>query len=137
METFATDRTKVCSSCKTEKPLDDFYPRHDGKEGVRYRCKICNKTSKDKNRDYSRKYLFKNRYNITEEQYELKAAQQDNRCAICGARVKLHVDHDHNTGAFRGLLCPNCNKAIGLFKDNPDTLRSAAEYLEDVVTNAG
>ena len=58
------------------------------------------------------------------------------RCAICDGepkfpRVRLCVDHDHITGYFRGLLCGHCNTALGMFKDRPELLRKAADYLEN------
>lgn len=87
------------------------------------------------------------RYGLTLEQYEEMLAAQDGRCAVCGsqpdpngvkASSRLHVDHDHVTGANRSLLCTRCNQGIGYFRDNPATLRAAAEYIEkhrrDVVT---
>jgi hypothetical protein len=58
--------------------------------------------------------------------------KQKNTCAICKSKPKerLHVDHDHVSGKIRGLLCGNCNRAIGLLKDSPAIIRSAAGYLE-------
>lgn len=66
-------------------------------------------------------------------------ALQGNKCAICGSeetdkrRGKLRalaVDHDHETGKVRGLLCGACNKGIGLLKDDAEILRKAAAYLD-------
>jgi hypothetical protein len=73
---------------------------------------------------------------ITHADLKRLEENQTGRCAICGGepkfpRVRLCVDHDHATGQFRGLLCGHCNTALGLFKDNPETLRKAAEYLEN------
>ena len=54
-------------------------------------------------------------------------------CEICGHECHnqvLSVDHCHKTNEFRGMLCANCNAGLGLFKDNPQALRQAAEYLE-------
>jgi hypothetical protein len=58
------------------------------------------------------------------------------KCVICGVpececRQTLHMDHDHNTGIFRGWLCENCNKGLGHFKDNPELLLKAIVYLEN------
>jgi hypothetical protein len=61
---------------------------------------------------------------------------QDGKCAICGVheayapRKRLAVDHDHRTGAIRGLLCGNCNVGLGQFKDSPELLAAAIRYLE-------
>jgi hypothetical protein len=66
---------------------------------------------------------------------ELREAQ-DGKCAICGVaeayapRKRLAVDHDHRTGAIRGLLCGNCNAGLGQFKDSPELLAAAIRYLE-------
>jgi hypothetical protein len=67
--------------------------------------------------------------------------EQDNKCFLCGSEgflmdknkhvEKLAVDHCHETGKVRKLLCHNCNRALGLFKDKPDLLRKAADYLEE------
>lgn len=56
-------------------------------------------------------------------------AEQDGRCKICGQLKKLNVDHDHATGEVRGLLCHGCNVGIGFFRDSPELLRSAIDYL--------
>lgn len=77
-------------------------------------------------------YRLKHKYGITKSDYENLLKKQNGKCAICGERSekKLHVDHNHETGRVRGLLCHNCNITIGRMKENPDALRSAAEYLE-------
>ena len=76
---------------------------------------------------------LKRRYGITKEQYNLILAGQDFKCAICGKEYnwnkKLDVDHDHNTGKIRGLLCGNCNRGLGLFKDNKLIIKNAINYL--------
>lgn len=62
-------------------------------------------------------------------------AEQEGQCAICKKDLEwphkdTHVDHDHKTGRIRGILCSNCNRGIGMFKENPTFLRSAVEYVE-------
>lgn len=73
------------------------------------------------------------RYGITADQYEEMLNFQKGRCAICGNHPNhkhpLHIDHDHDTGAVRQLLCARCNTALGLFKEDESTLVSAIEYL--------
>ena len=79
-----------------------------------------------------RSYHMKYNYGITQKDYDAILLSQMGVCAICGYRSDgvLHVDHNHETGKVRGLLCSNCNRAIGLLKDSPGILRAAALYLE-------
>lgn len=86
---------------------------------------------------YNRQYL----YGISPEQYEAMTAAQGGVCAICGTAEWMgkdqrpHVDHDHVTGAFRGLLCMECNIGLGKFAHDPARLRAAADYLERALAN--
>jgi hypothetical protein len=69
---------------------------------------------------------------------ELLSAQ-DGRCAICGAERgtrRLAIDHDHTTGFIRGLLCVRCNTGLGSFRDDPELLRKAIEYLDRAAKEA-
>lgn len=86
---------------------------------------------------------FKRNYNLSVEQYLDLAEQQGFVCAICHkpnfAMKECHsgllvVDHNHRTGEVRGLLCHNCNRAIGLLQDNPAYLYRAIQYLKRVTT---
>ena len=85
-----------------------------------------------------RAYQLKRSFSITMDEYNALLNSQGGRCAICGslgeeARYRrLCVDHNHVTNRLRGLLCRNCNSAIGLMGDDPDILRKAIEYLERV-----
>jgi hypothetical protein len=82
------------------------------------------------------KHLLKREYGITVQEYENLVASQNGVCAVCRSPVRgnrwkrLHIDHDHLTGKVRGLLCNNCNFAIGQMADDPARLRAAADYLE-------
>ena len=73
------------------------------------------------------------RYKIAIEKYERMNAEQGGLCDICGGintnGRRLYVDHDHNTGDVRGLLCDNCNVGIGRMKDNVEVLENAIAYL--------
>lgn len=79
--------------------------------------------------------LLKKTYGISLQEFDKLSRLQNNVCAICHSKCatysRLSVDHDHETDKIRGLLCNNCNRAIGLFKDDPNILRAAADYLEN------
>lgn len=77
---------------------------------------------------------LKRNYQITPEDYERILVIQGGKCAICGRDRQefpkpLVVDHDHDTGKVRGLLCPNCNHGLGRFSDSIDVVAKALEYL--------
>jgi Recombination endonuclease VII len=78
----------------------------------------------------SRKSHLKRKYGLTEAQYDAMLEAQGGMCAICHDRPAAHVDHDHETGRVRALLCFNCNGALGHMLDNPGWLLRAIEYLE-------
>lgn len=78
---------------------------------------------------------IRKQYGITLTDYETLSARQGGVCAICGHPPngrRLAVDHSHLSGRVRGLLCGDCNRAIGLLKDNPESARRLASYLEGV-----
>jgi hypothetical protein len=71
-------------------------------------------------------------FGITQADYEELLARQGGGCAICGkkpGKISLHVDHDHETGEIRGLLCVGCNNALGQFRDDPELLSRATDYV--------
>ena len=78
-------------------------------------------------------------YGITLEQYAELHKKQNGLCKICNQRTQgrgaaknnLAVDHDHETGKIRGLLCSHCNTGLGLFRDNPELLKIAINYLKE------
>jgi hypothetical protein len=77
-------------------------------------------------------YDLKKMYGISLAEYEKLLADQDGGCAVCGQKdewFNLAVDHCHGTRKVRGLLCSQCNRGIGLFRDKPDLLERAARYL--------
>jgi hypothetical protein len=80
-----------------------------------------------------RKSHLKRKYGMTLEDYDRMLEAQGGACAICGRPpredIALHVDHDHETGLVRGLLCFPCNNTLGDFGDDPTRLYAAAEYL--------
>lgn len=104
------------------------------------KVKAAQQKYRDANKQYmsdrQRKYQLRDKYGITEEDYERMFIAQNGRCAICntdtptGKWKRFAVDHCHHTGLVRGLLCNECNRGMGLLKDNAELLRKAANYLE-------
>ena len=94
-------------------------------------------------RGYTDRYLQRN-YGVSLSWYEKTHKKQNGLCAICNGegflmdptkhRTKLVVDHCHKTGVVRGLLCHNCNRALGLFKDDPKAMTNAVSYVEGATT---
>lgn len=84
--------------------------------------------------EYGYEVHLANRYGLTLDEYRRRVAAQQGRCAVCGSEPgegkRLHVDHDHGSGAIRDLLCGPCNHALGHAKDDPAKLRALADYLE-------
>ena len=179
--------SKMCSVCKNQKSLDDFYFKKDrGKHASQ--CKSCTKDravesvrrNKEKVTEYKADYYQKNktkirsqinewqalnedylkehskkryqenkvehrsrglikRYGIDSEEYNHMLLEQGGTCKICKSpdhknkRVKFFaVDHNHETGQVRGLLCHSCNRAIGLLQDKVEIIEAAAEYIRTV-----
>lgn len=77
----------------------------------------------------TRAYFRRHYYGVTPEQFEAMLTEQGGGCKICRAIEPLSVDHCHAKGDVRGLLCRRCNSGLGMFRDNPDFLRAAIEYL--------
>lgn len=111
---------KKCSVCKATLPADHFYRNYARDDNLDWSCKACNRLHK---------------YNILPGDYWRMLESQGGVCAICKRDCarrgpqSLAVDHDHISGAVRGLLCEACNMGIGKFGDNPDFLRAAADYI--------
>lgn len=70
----------------------------------------------------------RHKYGIEQNQYDHLVAEQGGLCAICRERPAEHLDHDHGTGAVRGVLCRTCNTGLGMFGDDPETISRAADY---------
>ena len=89
---------------------------------------------KVKRRKYNRTHKFKYRYGITEEQYEAALEECNGCCQICGEPERLgrrlSIDHCHKTKDNRGLLCQQCNTAVGMLADDPNLLENAITYIQ-------
>lgn len=143
-------KVKRCSRCGKTKPIDDFYLNSRRPGGRTCYCKICNtekhrewvKKNPRRYRELARRSTWKRLFKdtgITEEIFAKMVEQQGGACLICGRipcpdakGVTLTLDHDHKTGAVRGLLCVKCNAALGQFEDNAERCLAAARYLESM-----
>lgn len=86
----------------------------------------------------ARERMLWDKYNLTPGMFNTMLEEQDGGCAICGRESQkgnLHVDHDHDTGKVRGLLCRNCNLALGLMDDDRRRLGAAIRYLTEHINN--
>lgn len=152
---MAPDATeKFCPRCEIAKPLSSFGERKETKNRASLKgyCLECegayhtDYTATDVGREARRKaslkwsknnreYRLLRNYGITEADYDRMALEQGGRCAICatddpgGGNEFWSVDHCHDSGRVRGLLCNKCNMALGLMGDDPVRLTSAIAYL--------
>lgn len=118
---------------KIKEDSKNYYDNH--KEEIMEKVKNWGENNPDKKREYRLKSVF----GISSIEYEERLEKQKGVCAICGlgesARDKngkirpLTIDHNHSTGEIRGLLCSRCNCGLGQFKDSPDILKTAMEYI--------
>jgi Fe-S oxidoreductase len=135
-------QVKVCKACSNEKTLDMF-SKGQGKFGKLNTCKVCDsarrrayhagltqeqkltKAFNQRVRDY------KVKYGLSEDQATELAKNRQGTCGICEQERPLVVDHCHDTGAFRGLLCQTCNSLLGYSKDSTRLLENAIKYLSE------
>ena len=129
---------KTCSKCSADKPVAEFDLHHQGKNGPVYHA-ACKRCRTDIAYTFNRRAVFEKRYGITLRRYEELLREQGGVCKLCGkpewviqsGKLRLlSVDHDHLTGEVRGLLCSNCNRALGLLNEDTDLLKRAIEYLQ-------
>ena len=113
---------KFCRGCRTIKPHSAWSRNSHASDGLQTRCKECKRASG--RRDHLRKS-----YGLTESEVVEILTSQDGLCAICQSAPAIHIDHDHRTGAVRGMLCFRCNAALGQLGDSPDVLVRATRYL--------
>lgn len=96
--------------------------------------RLQRRTANQSARGYARKrgWVVRTKYGISIDTFKRMLSSQNYKCAICldTASFSSHVDHCHNTGRVRGILCVRCNSGIGYFLDDPEIARRAAAYLE-------
>ena len=128
---------KRCGKCKTWKSISLFSKNRRREDGLQDQCKECMQVHNDRNNPKNETYFWERhllaKYGITAEDYNYMLEQQRGGCAICfqsnTSGRRLAVDHNHDTGEVRGLLCGRCNIGLGQFGDNVDNLEAAIDYL--------
>jgi hypothetical protein len=156
MNIAVVSSTKHCGPCGKDLPVDSFAPvMRRGKPKLDPWCRDCrrnwNREYRNNNEEYRerRKKAAKerrvrlgrgnlhrrDRYGITPDEFQAMLASQNGLCAICLGKNQdegemLCVDHNHSTEAIRALLCRRCNFGIGYFRDDPEMLVAAIQYLE-------
>lgn len=148
------NRLAWCFGCTQEKPWEEFDPSPGRRPfGLSSRCRECDRRRKaelvrrsrealgDKQRKERDRRGNLRKLGLSPEDYDRLQQVQQGLCAICGKPEtvvhhitgepgRLAVDHCHETGVIRGLLCQRCNKGLGLFLDDPALLQQAAAYIE-------
>lgn len=148
---------KTCSKCKEQKELSEFHNDKSRKDGYFINCRLCDyayrkkinsteerkKWQKQYNKErfltaegrlYAANYSLKKNYGISMNEYRAMLEAQNGCCKICKKHYsrftrRLHVDHNHETGKIRELLCHHCNAAIGLLDESIDLFLEAINYL--------
>ena len=123
--------SKKCSKCGAEKSIDLFYNDKRSKDGKYSACKSCRSS---KTYSPQRESYYRRTYGISLAEYDLLLEAQDGKCSLCGKKCSsgrnLAIDHDHDTGAIRGLLCLSCNKyKVGNLKR--DQVAAILNYMDN------
>ncbi|MGW4320046.1 endonuclease VII domain-containing protein [Streptomyces sp. NPDC004684] len=114
---------KLCRTCGEIKPHSEWHRNATASDGLSTRCKACRALR-------GRQDHLRRKYGLTEAERDELIVSQGGVCCICLSALPEHVDHCHETGRVRGVLCFSCNAALGQFKDRPDAIRRAAAYVE-------
>lgn len=126
---------RECTKCCVIYPIESFHKKKGAKDGRSRTCKHCDylvvKKSREKFKDLHTDYWLQRNYKISFEEFKAMEDRQKGCCAICGTKpdYRLCVDHRHDTGKVRGLLCRQCNRSIGQLGDTPEGLLRAYKYL--------
>ena len=141
-----------CSMCKRTLPRENYSPKRNSATIIAKRCNECrakpavtwNERNPDRVKRATARFVaagkarvgrLKARYGMSQSDYDAMLAAQGGKCAICGTTTPggrftpFQIDHCHDSGKVRGLLCTNCNRALGYFGDDPDRIMAAARYL--------
>lgn len=133
-----------CKYCHVDKPIAEFSKASRNSSGVQSYCKSCAKTYHKKykqlNPEKSTDAHYKRSFGMTLDDVRALLHTQNNQCALCNVELSVlqgrgfstnaHVDHDHITGKVRGILCGNCNTALGKLGDSIESIERVLSYLK-------
>jgi hypothetical protein len=131
--------SKRCAKCVATKPLSEFYVHAKSRDGLQSYCKVCQKAinaanhiKRDRTPRQMRAAHLHQRFRMTEEDYSKLLANQRGGCAVCARKDnrgrRLAIDHNHTTGAVRGLLCFGCNRVLGAIEKFPHRFMKYLRY---------
>ena len=136
-ETQTEDETQPCANSECGSRVSALHPdtvRSKFGDFCSKKCRRRHTYIRMGGSEYGYELHIARRYGMTVEEYRQRVDAQHGRCAVCGDEPenggRLHVDHNHESGAVRDLLCRPCNQALGLARDDPSRLRLMAAYLE-------
>lgn len=128
---------KKCTKCGVWKPHGNFSVRPQSADGLNYHCNHCRNEQRKKwgkETGYKTQPTKWAKFKLTEEQYNQYFVDAGHKCSCCGATSqerRLCLDHCHATGKIRGVLCNNCNTALGLVHESTDVLYNLIKYIGD------
>jgi len=139
---YSSGRQKYCTpDCARQRKAEQKQAQFQVHYAANREARITNArrwalANPEKMREHQRRSMLKRKYSMTLEDYDAMLANQGGVCAICGTTDTapwdhFAVDHCHQSGNVRGLLCQGCNTCIGRVDDNTETLRKAIRYLEN------
>lgn len=136
------DMRKWCNGCSLWLVESRFAKSHSALDGLQHHCRECRKLRYRANTETVRDSMRERRFGLDRAAFDEMLESQGGSCAICGTKDPgssyWHVDHDHSCcmpgkagcgRCVRGILCRGCNHGLGLFRDSPERLESAAAYL--------
>lgn len=129
-----------CSKCKKDLPKSHFNKWNKVSRGYQYYCKECNRKGRAKYycSETNSRYKKRHKYNLSEE--DLDVLESVSNCDICGNEVlwspserskKAYIDHCHDTGEVRGVLCMHCNTSIGKLGDDIESIEHVLNYMKN------
>jgi hypothetical protein len=131
-----TPGERRCGKCREVKSTSEFPRNRTTKSGFHSYCKPCHQNQfreslARRHGGSSRHYHLMQKYGIGAIEVDELIRQQGGACAVCRRREAKQVDHDHDTGEVRGIVCLLCNAAMGAFHDDPHLIRRAIAYVKE------